>query len=296
MITAVVSLSLLAASLLSFWFKFSRFFLISGVLLLAGTGLAIYEGNISTIGASALLVFALFLYLEKKLTSSIIKRLLSWVVGIMAFAFFTHFIPGFHNYLWLSQAKLSALSASFNVYWNFDKTIATGIIGLCLFYGSKKISPNLFQKNTLKSILSTGLVASILSVSLLMGLGLALNYVVLDIKFPALFWPWFLSNLIFVCIAEEIVFRGYIQSKLTHYFTSRKKSWVWGLIIASVIFGLLHFRGGPVYIALAAVAGLFYGYAYYKTKRIETSIFVHLALNTVHFIFFSYPYSVKMMA
>lgn len=287
MITPVISLSLLAASLLSFWFKFTRYLLISGLLLLVGTGLAIYKGNISVIGASALLIFAVFVYLEKKLTKPIITHLLSWIIGIMAFGFFTHFIPGFHNYLWLSQAKLSAASAGFNVYWNFDKTIAAGIIGLSLFYGAKKIPA--------KSILSTGIVISILSISLLMGLGLVLNYVVLDIKFPDIFFSWFLSNLIFVCIAEEIVFRGYIQNKLTHYFTSRKKSWVWGLIIASVIFGLLHFRGGPVYIALAAVAGLFYGYAYYKTKRLETSIFVHLALNTVHFIFFSYPYAAKLM-
>lgn len=287
MLTPVISLSLLAASLLSFWFKFSRYLLVSGLLLLAGTGRAVYEHNISIIGLSALSVFAVFVYLEKKLNSSIIKRLLSWAVGIMAFAFFIHFIPGFHNYLWLSQAKLSAASGSFNVYLNFDKTIAAGIIGLSLYYGTKK--------NVLKSILSTGLLTAILCVSLLMGLGLALNYVVLDIKFPTLFWPWFLSNFIFVCIAEEIVFRGYIQNKLTHYFTSRKKSWVWGLIFASVIFGLLHFRGGPVYIGLAAVAGLFYGYAYYKTKRLETSIFVHLVLNTVHFIFFSYPYAAKLM-
>lgn len=297
MTTAVISLSLLAASLLSFWFKFSRYFLISGLLLLAGTGLAVYWGNITIIGASALLALAIFVYLEKKLSHPMITRLLCWLVGIMAFGFFTHLIPGFHNYLWLSKATLSAASADFNVYWNLDKTISACIIGLSLFYGAKKIPANLFQKRgALKSILSTGVIVSILCISLLMGLGLALKYVVVDIKFPGLFWSWFLSNLVFVCIAEEIVFRGYIQNKLTHYFTARKKSWIWGLMIASLLFGLLHFRGGPVYIGLAAVAGLFYGYAYYKTQRLEASIFVHLALNTVHFIFFSYPYSVKLMA
>lgn len=296
MTTSVISLLLLASSLLSFWFKFSRYFLISGILLLAGAGLAVYWGSISVIGASALLALAIFVYLEKKLTHPMMTRLLCWLVGIMAFGFFTHLIPGFHNYLWLSKAKLSGASADFNVYWNFDKTISACIVGLGLFYGSKKITANLFQKKLFKSILSTGLIVSLLCIASLMGLGLALNYVQVDIKLPSLFWLWFLSNFVFVCIAEEIVFRGYIQNKLTHYFTARKKSWVWGLIIASVIFGLLHFKGGPVYIGLAAVAGLFYGYAYYKTKRLETSIFVHLALNTVHFIFFSYPYSVRMMA
>ena len=207
-----------------------------------------------------------------------------------AFALFTHLIPGFYNYLWLNQVKLSPLSANLNVYLNFDKTIAACIVGLGLCYTSNKPFIGLFQKNALKSVFLTGLAVGLVCILILMGLGLALNYIAVDMKFPSWFGLWFLSNLIFVCIAEEIVFRGYIQNKLTSYFISRKRSWVWGLIIASMIFGLLHFRGGPIYILLAAVAGLFYGYAYYKTKRIETGILVHSLLNTVHFIFFTYPY------
>lgn len=39
----------------------------------------------------------------------------------------------------------------------------------------------------------------------------------------------------------------------------------------------------------ATIAGIAYGYAYVKTKRIETSILVHFNFNLAHFIFFTYP-------
>ncbi len=285
----LTSFLLLGTSLFSFWL--TRMIWVIGALILVGVGLATYLGNISIVGLSALLVLGLFIYLEHKQINRAITRLFSCLIGIFAFAFFTHLIPGFHNYLWLSQVKLSALSAPLNVYLNFDKTIAACIVGLGLYYAKPKIFSGLFQKNVFKRVITTSLFISALCIALLMGLGLALHYVVVDIKFSALFWLWFVHNLVFVCIAEELVFRGYIQTKLTGYFIAKQHSWMWGLIIASVIFGLLHFRGGPLYIGLAAVAGMFYGYAYHKTKRIEASILVHLLLNTVHFIFFSYPYA-----
>ena len=60
-------------------------------------------------------------------------------------------------------------------------------------------------------------------------------------------------------------------------------------IIASILFGLAHLPGGWVYACFAAVAGLFYGYAYLKTQNIEASIIVHFAVNAIHFLAFTYP-------
>ena len=42
-------------------------------------------------------------------------------------------------------------------------------------------------------------------------------------------------------------------------------------------------------ILFAGTAGLFYGYTYQKTKRIEASMLVHFCLNMVHFLMFTYP-------
>ena len=44
-----------------------------------------------------------------------------------------------------------------------------------------------------------------------------------------------------------------------------------------------------MYVALAAVAGAGYGWAYLRTQRIEASILTHFALNAVHFFGFTYP-------
>ncbi len=44
-----------------------------------------------------------------------------------------------------------------------------------------------------------------------------------------------------------------------------------------------------VTVGLATIAGLFYGYAYWKTNRLEASILVHFGLNLIHFVAFSYP-------
>jgi membrane protease YdiL (CAAX protease family) len=43
------------------------------------------------------------------------------------------------------------------------------------------------------------------------------------------------------------------------------------------------------YVALSTIAGLFYGFAYWKTKRIEASMLVHFGTNAIHFFAFSYP-------
>jgi membrane protease YdiL (CAAX protease family) len=63
----------------------------------------------------------------------------------------------------------------------------------------------------------------------------------------------------------------------------------WALSVASVLFGLAHAGGGPIYVALATVAGAGYGWAYLRTGKIEASILTHFALNAVHFFGFTYP-------
>jgi membrane protease YdiL (CAAX protease family) len=42
-------------------------------------------------------------------------------------------------------------------------------------------------------------------------------------------------------------------------------------------------------VLLATIAGLFYGAAYLRTRRIEGAILTHFALNAAHFLAFTYP-------
>lgn len=65
-------------------------------------------------------------------------------------------------------------------------------------------------------------------------------------------------------------------------------------LVQAALFGVGHYKGGIPYVIFASIAGLFYGYAYDKTKRIESAVVVHFGLNLTHFLFFSYP-ALKLM-
>ena len=52
-----------------------------------------------------------------------------------------------------------------------------------------------------------------------------------------------------------------------------------GFLRCSCFFGIVHIGGGLSYVFLASLAGLFYGYSYAQSKRIEVSIFVHFFLR-----------------
>jgi hypothetical protein len=126
-------------------------------------------------------------------------------------------------------------------------------------------------------------------IALLLALSLAAGYVRFEPKFPAEAAQWAGVNLLFVCVAEEALFRGFIQAQLQRVWEGR--AWGPGLAlgVAAGLFGLAHAAGGATYVALATVAGLGYGWIYRRTQRIEASILTHFALNAVHFFAFTYP-------
>jgi membrane protease YdiL (CAAX protease family) len=62
-----------------------------------------------------------------------------------------------------------------------------------------------------------------------------------------------------------------------------------GLLTAGVLFGMAHYAGGVRAIVLATIAGIGYGWIYWRTNRIEASILAHFLLNTMHILLFTYP-------
>jgi membrane protease YdiL (CAAX protease family) len=70
-------------------------------------------------------------------------------------------------------------------------------------------------------------------------------------------------------VGEEMLFRGVFQSSLV--------AWLgigWGLVVASLLFGLLHPISMP-YIAVTAVVGLYLGAAFLLTGNLLTVIVTH---------------------
>jgi membrane protease YdiL (CAAX protease family) len=73
-------------------------------------------------------------------------------------------------------------------------------------------------------------------------------------------------------IVEEIFYRGLVQRSLV-----RRLGPVWGIGIASVIFGLVHFQ--LLQLPALALAGVLFGVLAYRAGRLGPAIVAHVAFN-----------------
>lgn len=92
--------------------------------------------------------------------------------------------------------------------------------------------------------------------------------------------------LFFTAWPEEFLFRGLLQNLLSK---TLKNSWL-GLFLAAVIFGLSHILHAPFpnwkYVALASIAGVFYGLAWMRTRSLVPGVLLHALVDiTWHILF-----------
>jgi membrane protease YdiL (CAAX protease family) len=110
------------------------------------------------------------------------------------------------------------------------------------------------------------------------GLSPALNFLFL-----------FLGIYLTVAIPEELLFRGILQNILVRTIKKGPRG-LYGLLIASVVFGAAHLHHPPVpnwrYAILATLAGCFYGNVYRTRQRLCASALTHALVDTIwHFWF-----------
>ena len=106
-------------------------------------------------------------------------------------------------------------------------------------------------------------------------------------------WPQFLADYVtiflFVAIAEELFFRGLLQNLLEGSIGSRNAAQA----MVSVVFGLSHVGHAPApnwrYVALATIAGWFYGLAYRKQRSLMASATCHAMVDTLWRTFLTLP-------
>lgn len=204
------------------------------------------------------------------------------VVIVLAAGMMTHQLPGFHNPTLVASQKFTPDAIGFRLHLNFDKTsVGLILLGLC--------HPRIHRWAEWRQMfVQAGPIALGVIVGT-MALAFAFGYVRFDPKFPRETWLWMWVNLCFTCVAEESMFRGFIQRQLQQMWRNvRGGAWL-ALGVAAVLFGLAHFAGGVTYVVLATVAGAGYGWVYLRTGRIEASILTHFALNATHFLGFTYP-------
>lgn len=243
---------------------------------------AFADGVVTIAGATIAGAFAGAVLVFQKARGRWQTGLASGLVLAMAVGLMLHRFPGFHNPLVIDQVRFTPDARQFTLYLNYDKTlIGLFILGWC--------HPRIARLRDWKTLFATWLPWTAGLIAVLMMLSLVMGYVRFAPKFPSESWLWLLVNLLFVCTAEEALFRGFIQTQLQKLWSGWRGGRVTALVIASVLFGLAHFKGGGAYVALATVAGLGYGWIYQRTQRIEASLLAHFALNTVHFFLFTYP-------
>jgi len=85
----------------------------------------------------------------------------------------------------------------------------------------------------------------------------------------------------FIAVPEELFFRGWMQNLL-----ERRLGRTAALLTTAVLFGLAHFNQRAAhfnwrYVALAALAGIFYGRAWRRDRRVGASAITHALVDTV---------------
>ena len=90
-----------------------------------------------------------------------------------------------------------------------------------------------------------------------------------------------LFTFFFIAVPEELFFRGWLQNLL-----ERRLGRSGALAVTSVLFGLAHFNKRAAhfnwrYVLLAALAGVFYGRAWRRDRRVAASALTHTLVDTV---------------
>jgi membrane protease YdiL (CAAX protease family) len=123
-------------------------------------------------------------------------------------------------------------------------------------------------------------------------IGLGLGFIQPNLDVPD--WPTLALSVaggyLLVALPEELLFRGMIQNLLQKRL---QHAWL-ALPLAAVIFGMAHLNnstpGFPApnwaYVLMASLAGLCYGWVWWRTKTVTASAITHMLVNLVWSVLF----------
>ncbi|WP_017905607.1 CPBP family intramembrane glutamic endopeptidase [Pseudomonas asplenii] len=249
-------------------------------LLSLGYALALSVGQLGlpSLFAFALLLISAMAVLQNRSRTG--RYLGHGLFVLLAIALALHWLPGFHNGRVISAVHLTPDAVPFSMYLNLDKPL----IGFWLLL----VCPWLVNQRSPGRVLVSATSAWAVTTLLALGCACLLGIVDWAPKWPEHSGWWLLNNLLLVSLVEEVLFRGYIQGGLSRRLRSLPQGQTLALLGASLIFGLAHIGAGWSWVLLATLAGVGYGLAY-RFGGLAAAILTHVALNTVHFAFFTYP-------
>jgi uncharacterized protein len=224
---------------------------------------------------------SLFLWINHYF-AEVLRKLGFLLFLLCSFFMLTHYIDGVPSLKVFDQLVFSVGSAPFDLYLNYDKVY----LAVILF----NMLPPLERQAPFKQSGFTILKYYSLAILLLLPLAWLTGYVRWQPNTNIYLGVWALNNLFFVVFAEEVFFRRFIQNGLLHYLRNAQYGDVLAVMLAALLFGLAHWSGGFLYVGLATVAGVIYGFCFYQTSNVRASLAVHFGLNLTHALFFTYPF------
>ncbi len=237
-------------------------------------------------GCAAIAAFALLAAGAGRVSTPMLRIVLHALVLVMCAALYLHLVPGFDNPRLVTDVMLAPDSLPYTKYLNFDKGLA-GLLLLGVYVPERTRSDGLVLSGFSRTFMVFAPRFAV-TVVVVMVLTLAVGYVHVDPKLPA-WWPGWLWSMVFLtALPEEALFRGVVQSAITDWVGPARACWI-PIVAAGVLFGVAHSGGGATYMLLASAAGIGYGWTYASTRSLAASIAAHAGLNTIHFLFFSYP-------
>ncbi len=185
---------------------------------------------------------------------------------------------------WFERAWPAHLSA-------FNKVLSLDA-GIYAFISIRKLEGVGFDLRLRWRDVAIGLREFIFFAPLAVGLGLWLRFLhvhpfganigVVSLKFAG---AW-IFTFILIAVPEELFFRGWLQNLLERHIGKER-----ALLATAILFGLSHFNKRAVYfnwryVLLAAVAGIFYGRAWRRDRRVGASSVTHATVDSVWSLWF----------
>lgn len=193
---------------------------------------------------------------------------------------------------WLDLMVLAVLGLAVDLRWFegawpahlaiFNKVILldAGIYGFVLMRDLKGAG---FDLRLRWKDLAIGLREVALYTPIALALGLSLGFLHAHGVLPPLTsiaFAW-IFTFFFIAVPEELFFRGWLQNLL-----ERRMGRIPALLLTAVLFGMAHFNKRAVhfnwrYVLLAALAGIFYGRAWRRERRVGASAVTHASVDAI---------------
>lgn len=153
--------------------------------------------------------------------------------------------------------------------------------GLYAFLGIRHLSGTGFDFHLRWGDWKTGLRELLFFAPAVLILGIWLGFIQPHRNMPALgkaVLTW-VGIFVFVAVPEELFFRAWVQNLL-----ERRIGRTSALVVASLLFGLSHFNKRSThfnwrYVLLASIAGIFYGRAWRRHRRVPASTITHATVD-----------------